>query len=66
MARDIRPTEVDTFYSETVTHRIEIIHKKTGLSVKGKGPNKYALECKLIQKLSDKLDALDKTTEVLQ
>jgi len=66
MGRDIRPTDVDTYYGEQVTHTIEIIHKETKLRVKGKGPNKYALECKLISVLSDKLDALEVTNEVLR
>ena len=66
MNRDIRPTEVDTYYSERVTHKIEIVHKETGLKVAGTGPNKYALECKLINLLADKLEAREKLSEVLQ
>jgi hypothetical protein len=66
MNRDIRPTEVDTYYSERVTHRIEIVHKETGLKVAGTGPNKYALECKLINILADKLEAKEKIDEVLK
>lgn len=66
MIRDIRPTDVDTHYTETVSHRIEIIHKGTKLKVVGTGPNKYALECALLTKLSEKLDAKDKSDEVLK
>lgn len=66
MNRDIRPTDVNTYYSETVTHRIEIVHKGTKLRVVGTGPNKYALECALLTKLSDKLDAKEKSDEVLK
>ena len=64
--RDIRPTDVDTYYSEKVTHRVEIVHKETKLKVVGTGPNKYALECALLTKLSDKLDANDNSDEVLK
>lgn len=63
--RDLRPPELDTVYNEEVIHRIYIRHKETGLSVRGRGPNKYSLECKLIEKLSEKLDAHEKTQEVL-
>ena len=66
MPRDIRPTEVETDYSEKVTHTIHIKHKETGLSVKGKGPNKFALECQLLDKLREKLDAKDRTDEVMK
>lgn len=66
MSRDIRPTDVDTYYTEKVTHRIEIVHKETGLKVKGTGVNKYALECALITKLGEKLNAKEKADEVLQ
>lgn len=64
--RDIRPTDVDTYYSEKVTHRVEMVHKATKLKVVGTGPNKYAVECALLTKLSEKLDAKDKSDEVLK
>lgn len=66
MSRDIRPTEVNTYYTERVTHKIEIVHKETKLRVAGTGPNKYALECKLLNLLGKKIDAKKIADEVLK
>ena len=54
---DIRPTELITTHAEKVTHRLDILHIKTGLSVRGTGLNRYALECELLQLLGDKIEA---------
>jgi len=55
MAFDIRPTELDTVHTSTTTHRVEITHKKTGVRVAGTGPNRYALECQLLEVLRAKI-----------
>jgi hypothetical protein len=55
MIPDIRPVELRTVHSEKTTHRLEITHKKTGIRVSGTGPNRYALECSLLELLSEKM-----------
>lgn len=52
---DFRPEELDTRHSSVTTHKMSITHIATGVRVSGSGPNKYALECALLERLREKL-----------
>jgi len=52
---DFRPNDLNTVHTSKTTHRVEITHKKTGVTVKGTGPNRYALECQLLEVLRTKM-----------
>lgn len=55
MAIDFRPTELDTRCKEETRYHMSIRHKRSGIIVADSGDNKFALECKLLDKLRDKL-----------
>jgi hypothetical protein len=55
VAVDFRPTELDTKCKEETKFHMSIRHKKSGEIVAGSGDNKFALECKLLEKLRIRL-----------
>lgn len=59
MPIDFRPTELDVRCVEDVTYTMSIIHKGSGMKVAGHGPNKYQLECNLLDKLRERLEKRD-------
>ena len=55
MAIDFRPTELDTKCREETEYHMSIRHRKSGITVAGSDKNKFVLECKLLEKLRERM-----------
>ena len=55
MILDIRPTDVDLKCKEEIKYHMSIRHKKTGIMVAETGDNKFALECKLLERIRQRM-----------
>ena len=58
-AIDFRPTELVVRCKEEVTYTMSITHKKTRETAAGSGDNKFALECRLLDKLRERVEKND-------
>ena len=59
MAIDFRPTELDMKCKEETTYHMSIRHRKTNVVASGTGENKYSLECRLLEKLRQRMKGSD-------
>jgi len=55
MAIDLRPTELDVKCKTETQYHMTIRHRQSGAIASGSGENKYALECKLLEKLRERM-----------